>query len=762
MSFGSLRRVVHWLAIAATSLLFISVAWAAEPDPMDWPSWRGPQQNRVSMEKGLIEKWDPDGGEGSNLLWKKKELAGRSTPIVLRGKLYTIIHDKVETADEGEKVVCVNAETGEPIWEHRFNVYLSDAPAERVGWSSVVGDPETGRVYAQGLCGYFCCLEGDTGKLVWEHSLHEEFGTISTYGGRTNLPIVFEDNLLISAVMVGWGDEPKWGRFAVPAHRFMCFDKATGELRWINGTGLSPYETTFSTPTCLPVGGLQQLVFCSGDGGVWSLQPRTGKVVWNFPFARWGMSASPLVTSAGMVYANHGVENTVGTAMGSVVGLDGTKTGNQTGKEIWQKFEIMATFSSPVMLNDRVYVLDDSAKMTVFDAKTGAVVTRKKLGSVMRGTGDASPTPLVADGKIYVITGDGQWYVLMPTDKDIQTVVKQRLTGESCNASPIVSHGRIYVTTMDHMYCLGTADHKPEADAAPAWPAETPGDQSVAQVQVVPYDVVVSPGKKHEFKVRVFNAKGQLLPDSLAKGAKFAVDGPGKIGDDGVYEAPAENEHQVALVTCKVGDVAGTSRIRIIPPLPWKFDFNKDKAIPLTWLGGRVRWEVRDEGGEKYIAKKSVLPTPKDPKNKLGTRSFTWLGPADLANYTMQADMLVKQDNNKMPDTGIIASGYELTIRPTNHKLRLDSWASNNFRSLVEVPFEPKADQWYTLKLSVAPDNKGAATVRGKIWPRGEKEPEKWMLEMVDRSPNLHGTPGVFGNSADAEIHLDNLLVSPN
>ena len=62
-------------------------------------------------------------------------------------------------------------------------------------------------------------------KLVWDRSLHEEFGLISTYGGRTNVPVVFEDTVLISAVIVGWGDQPKWGGLARPAHRFMCFDK---------------------------------------------------------------------------------------------------------------------------------------------------------------------------------------------------------------------------------------------------------------------------------------------------------------------------------------------------------------------------------------------------------------------------------------------------------------------------------------------------------------------------------------------------------
>ncbi|NJS36778.1 MAG: hypothetical protein HC765_10760 [Brachymonas sp.] len=68
---------------------------------------------------------------------------------------------------------------------------------------------------------------------------------------------MFEDSVLISAVVVGWGDTDKWGSLAKPAHRFMSFDKATGELRWMNGTGISPYDTTYSTPTIMPLGGQQ-------------------------------------------------------------------------------------------------------------------------------------------------------------------------------------------------------------------------------------------------------------------------------------------------------------------------------------------------------------------------------------------------------------------------------------------------------------------------------------------------------------------------
>ncbi len=44
-------------------------------------------------------------------------------------------------------------------------------------------------------------LDGNTGKTIWEHSMSEEYGMLSTYGGRTNFPVVFEDLVIISGVM---------------------------------------------------------------------------------------------------------------------------------------------------------------------------------------------------------------------------------------------------------------------------------------------------------------------------------------------------------------------------------------------------------------------------------------------------------------------------------------------------------------------------------------------------------------------------------
>jgi len=742
------------LLIACAAIATAQVAWAA--DPLDWPMWRGPQQDNSSPETGLVDSWAPEGGPGSNLIWKSEELGSRSTPIVMNGKLYTLVRDQPGTEVEGEKVVCVDAATGRKLWEHRFNVYLCEVPDTRVGWSSCVGDPETGRVYAQSVSGYFCCLEGETGKLVWDRSLQEEIGLINTYGGRTNFPLVFEDQVITSAVIVGWGDEPKYGNLARPAHRFLGMDKATGEIRWLSGTGISPYDTTYSTPTIKVINGQQVMVFASGDGEVWAMQPRTGKPLWHFPFSRMGISVSPLVDNKGRVYVSHSEENTFGNTMGSVVCLDGSKSGDLTGTEIWRQFEVMAGKASPVLLDGRLYIVDDRAKLFIYDAETGEQIGKKALGTSMRST------PLVADGKLYTCTNGGLWYILKPTEDGVEVVQKLRLDGDESDGSPIVSQGRIYLPTSAAIYCIGDPSVKPTAAPLPEWPQEKPvsEDQKPTLVQLIPYDTTLAPGGTQDFKVRLFNSLGQLLKEVPASEAQFSVDGPGTASADGKYTAPADKAHQVALITCKVGDLTSTARVRIVPPLPWEFDF-AEGDVPLTWIGGRIRYVPREKDGERFIAKKNLLPTPKDPNNKLGTRSQLTMGPINLSNYTIQADFALDELDGRLPDFGLTNSRYTMAVRGLNRQLRIYSWSPHDYRTFAAVEFDPEPHKWYTMKLRVEPGD-GEAKVLGKLWPRGEEEPKAWTVEMVDHSPNLFGSPGLFGKTETAELFVDNIKVFAN
>ena len=725
----------------------------------DWPNWRGPAQDRVSAASDLITQWDPAGGPDSNLIWKSEELGGRSTPIVMDGRLYTIARDQKLSPTEGSKVVCVDAATGNKIWEHRFNVYLTDVPDTRVGWSSVCGDPETGLVYALSVSGYFCCLDGQDGQVIWERSLHEEFGLLSTYGGRTHSPIIFEDTVLISAVIIGWGDAPQWGFLAKPAHRFLCFDKQNGQLRWLKGTGISPYDTTYSTPTIAKLGDQMAMVFGSGDGAIWALQPRTGERIWHYPFSRRGVNVSPLVVG-NTVYASHSEENVEGNTMGSVVALDGTMKGDLTGKEKWQAYEVMAGKASPVLVDGKLWCVDDRSKLWVFDPETGKTLVRRKAvgkDKVMRST------PLVADGKVYIPTANGHWQVVEPanTSKGFKVLNRMRLPEHGCDGSPIAVDGRVYFPTSAALYCLGSESTGSKTQATKTSRSELPAveDRTPALLQLVPYDVMLAPGESKTFDARIYNASGQLL-ETKADVVKF--------------EAPPSGttQHTASLVEFKAGDLTGTARVRIVPPLPWNFDFNTDPKVPLTWVGGRVRWVVREVDGEKIAVKRSVLPTPRDPNNKLGTRSRMWMGPIDMTNYTTQADFALQKDSatQKMPDFGLINSRYTMTARSSNKELRIYSWSPHDYRAYASVPFDPEPGKWYTMKLEVRPQQFSAigskptssAVVRGKLWERGQAEPEEWTVEMIDESPNLNGSPGMYANAQEAEISVDNLSVVAN
>ena len=715
-------------------------ASASRHDPLDWTYWRGPGSDGSSPETGLIDSFDFR--RDTNVSWKRDDLGGRSTPIVMNGKLYTLLRAEAETPREGERVVCLDAKTGETIWENRFNVWLSDVPDTRVGWSSVVGDPETGRVYALGVCGFFQCLDGETGERIWSVPLHEKYGLLSTYGGRTNFPILCDDLVIISAIVIGWGDMAK------PAHRFLGFDKATGEVRWFGGTRLLPYDTNYSAPTLTVLNGQKALVVGSGDGQVWALQPRTGEPIWSFEFSRRGLNIPPLVVGE-TIYMSHSEENMNTTAMGCVVAINGASQGNVTrSAELWRVEELMVGKCAPLKIDDRLYCLDDRAKMHVLDTKDGERVGRPVR---LRGTA-ARSSPLYADGKIYAFSTSA-WAVLRPDERRGAKVLESgRLpSGEEVYASPICSHGSLYVQTTSALYCLRDETKEQAAGSRPAPPVElaVSEDPKPAHVQLVPAETLIRSGAQQTFRARLFNARGQFLREAEAT---YKLDGPGQIGADGTFQAARGSDHSATTVVAKVGDLTGSARIRTVPDLPWAFDFTGLSAPPITWVGARYRHIIREVGGDQLMVKVTTIPK--------GTRSRCWFGHSDLHDYTIQADVRGSMRNNKMPDMAVIAQGYTLALMGAKQELQIRSWVTQE-RMARSVPFSWEPNKWYTIKLKAA--NVGSkAVLSGKVWVRGEPEPDDWTVVASDESPNVTGSPGLYGEASDAEIFLDNIRVSPN
>ncbi|MBL8850913.1 MAG: PQQ-like beta-propeller repeat protein [Planctomycetaceae bacterium] len=684
-----LTRCCGTLCATATLLTLALDAVGADAD---WTYWRGPQMNGISTEKNLPDEWDPAGGEGSNVLWKR-DIGSRSTPVYMDGRLYMICNNHPEEAErEGERVVCLDGATGETVWEYGFNVYLSDVPRERIGWASVVAapdpaDPSKSRIFALGVCGYFCCLNAHTGAVEWDKSLHEEYGFLSTYGGRTNFPIVHENNVIVSAVVIGWGEQAK------PTHRFLALDQRNGEPVWYSGTRVFPEDTTYSAPVLCTLGGKAAIVFGSGDGALHAMEPRTGRIIWSYYCSKHGLNCAPLVAND-TVYLGHSEENLGSNTMGAMICLDGTQSGDiSKNPPKWRIDELGVGRSSPMLVDGRLYVIDDQAKMFILNPETGEQIGKQALGTFMRSS------PLYVDGKFYLGTADGRYYVLKPSEKGVDIVKRGRLArGEECHGSAIAARGRIYFPTTDAMYCIGKPDAQPEAETPPnPLAGEAPkDDETPAVVQITPVEALLmtdpTKGDAQSFDVRLYNDKGQFLRMAKPEEVEFTIDGPGTIArnpDDAnrwrYAVGPEQSQQAAVIVTAKLGEVAGSARIRVIPELDWSYNFD-DGVVPVTWVGIRYRHVVVDFdlyqkltaanplAGQLYIfvlsnfvntgAPKQVLDNSTTQQRWTGMMDYLQRDLADTArNNLEQAQTLLNESLELLKTEGVIAS-YEWTPAP--------------------------------------------------------------------------------------------------
>ncbi len=722
----------------------------------EWPHWRGPNFDGTSPATGLPEKWSP---QGENILWQSEELATRSTPVAINGKLYLLARDQPRTNQEGEQVICAEAETGKILWRYRFNVFLSDVPDTRVAWSCVAADPTSNNVYALGVGGLFTCLRGDTGEVVWQRSLSEQFGLLTTYGGRTNMPLIFEDLVIISGITINWGE------FAKPEHRFLGLDKLTGEVVWFGGTKPFPYDTTYSAAVACVLDGQAAIVFGAGDGAVYAMQPRTGKVIWRYQLSLRGLNCTPLVVDD-VVYIGQTEENIEDNSMGAIVAIDGTGSGDitETGT-IWKIKESQMGRSTPVLVDGILYCALDTGKLLPVDAKTGKPLRLSRRNEILGTIQRASL--LHADDKLFVAESNGRFHVFkLDSDqpgKVTKTLSPRGLTVDGqIYGSPLVAYGRLYVPTTETLYCIGTGQAQDGGLPAKSLPTEMPlTDRTPAHVQVLPAESLLRSGKSQQYRARLFNAAGQLLREAKAEELTWSITEGGKIDANGLATVQSDKPLGVR-VTAKLKQpgadqaLQGLGRIRLFPALPWQYTF-EDGVIPEPWIGIRYRHQVRKVDGNNLIVKVTTIPK--------GTRSQGWIGPDDLSNYTVQADVKGSSEGVRLPDVGLTAQRYRMDLLGASQVLKIYSWVSHEIK-YTEQPFSWKPEVWYTMKfqasLSTNEDGKPMAVFRGKVWPREEKEPSEWTIQRNDLRPDTVGSPGLFGNATDAELFIDNIRVYPN
>jgi outer membrane protein assembly factor BamB len=723
----------------------------------DWPEWRGPARTGVSAETGLPSSWSP---AGENLAWRVP-YGGRSAPVVFGDHLY------LQTSSGGEatlqeRIICFNADTGKLLWEHRYNIFTSDVPPHRIAWSSPAVDPSSGHVFAISGNGLLMSLTRD-GQLVWERSLAEEFGMWTTHGGRMSSPIVDGEQLIVSGLTFGWGPH------AGGAHRFISFDKSNGQVLWMSAPEGRPTDTIYANPFVADVNGMRTFFSGGSDGAMHALKIATGEPIWNWRVSQRGLNTAALVLGSDVI-VSHSEENIGTSEMGMLAAVPAGSKGTLTDKDArWLERGVQAGYASPVSDGQRIYVLDNGGILLAFDAQTGKRLWSEHLGTI------AKASPVLADGKLYVgteNTGDagGKFFIVRP-HADRAEILDQDWLGtpqksELIIASPIVARGRIYLTSMDALYAIGPKGTPPTSSnggapvaAAPSAEPQSGTAGAVSSLLVTPTDLIIKPGQSIALSVRAFDANGRAITN--AGQPTWSLENLKGTIENGRFTADAAAAAQAGVVKATAGGVSGGSRIRVIPDLPWTFDFEGASEVPPPhWVNATGKFAVRDLEGSRVLVKLATNPFA------FAKRCRPFLGGIEYSDYTVEADVRAMERRRQMGDIGIVAGRYELVLFGTHQRLELQPWQPEIHRT-QKVEFPWQKDTWYVMKLEVQNMGGGKVRARGKVWPKGQPEPTAWTIERVDPIGNVKGAPGLYADAPSqagggSELYYDNIRVYSN
>jgi outer membrane protein assembly factor BamB len=737
-----LKKCCLGLAVVLGLCSFLDAQGSRRVPVGDWPEMRGPGRDGVSRETGLIDDWKLN---GENFLWRAP-YGGRSAPVVWGNRVY-VQNPAGREAELQERVMALDADTGKLIWEHRFNLFQSDAPPHRIGWASPAIDPETGNVYALSGGAQAIALSPD-GKELWSRSLGEEWAAFTTHGGRTMSPVVDGDLVIVSAAVSNWGAQ------ANRSHRYIAMDKRTGETMYVANPGGRPYDTAYSAPLITTINGVRLFIAGLGDGGVHAIKPQTGEKVWSVALAKRAVNTG-VVVNGSTIFVSHGDENLEGNVLGLIAAIDGAQTGD-IKTTLWARRGMEFGYSSPVTDGKVLYQIDGGSTLHAFNMATGDVLWSERLSNAQKAP------PVLADGKIYVGTDGGSFFIVQPhADRgEILSRVELPASTNSCCGSEgtpeqvlagaAVSRGRIVFVSSDAVYAIGSK----QATSPAGFVEETvpSGSGAPAHVQVAPTELVLEPGETVQLRARLFDSAGRFLREEKATWSLKGLEG---TVTDGAFTVANKPVLQAGSIVATVGGLTGEARARVVAPMPWKetFDSYPDGAIPPGWVSvAPARLVVATLDGEKVLHK--------EPVDTLFKRARTFIGPTDWSNYTFEADVRAAERRRQMGDVGITAQRYSLVLYGTAQRLKLEPWEPETARTIT-VPFAWKPDTWYRLKLRVENMADGQVRARGKAWAVGEPEPAEWLIDKVDPIGNREGAPGLFID-AQFGVHLDNFVLTPN
>ena len=447
------------VVVLAFLLASVSFVIAQAQTAAHWPQWRGPFFNGMARGDGPTT-WS----DTSNIKWKT-EIPGRghSTPAIWGDRIFVTtavaIGKPPAAAPTTTEAAAAAGNTGQrggqrggagggagPMVEHRFDVLCLDRKTGKILWqrTAKVATPHEGYHRAYGSFAsnspvtdgkYVYASFGSrgiyaydfNGKLIWEKDLNVQMKMRLAFGEGT-APLLAGDRLFLV--------------FDYEGESFMvALDKRNGKELW---RAARDERSSWSTPLAIEHGGRTEIIV-SATNKVRSYDSETGKVLWES--AGLGANAIPVpVHQNGIVYVMSGYRDP------KLMAIKLGKQGDLTGSDaiVWSHTRGLAYTASPVLYDNKLYVVTDNGMVTAFNATSGEpYYAQTRLPKAY----NLKSSPIGANGKLYVATEDGDVVVLKMGEK-FEVIATNHLTDQIFIATPVIAAGDLYLRGQNTLFCI--------------------------------------------------------------------------------------------------------------------------------------------------------------------------------------------------------------------------------------------------------------------------------------------------------------------
>jgi outer membrane protein assembly factor BamB len=419
----------------------------------NWPHWRGPSTSGVSLETGLPSTWSATDG----IAWKASIRGlGVSSPIVWGDRVFVTsqvgssgarqgprLAQGADASSAGERslggaiaaasadgvtflVTAFSRTTGERVWEaatRATGTLPSVHDKHNLASPSPVTDGE--RVYAWFGSGQLVALDM-TGKLVWSKHLGTDYTPFEINWGHASSPTVHDGQLFL----ICYHDRASY---------LLSLDARTGAVRWKRDQPAG--VTSYSTPMVVSTGASAAEVVVNSSAGVAGHSAATGELLWRYDEANRFPVPMPTVHD-GIIYTSRGYRSSPFMAI-----RPGGRGDIANSHVVWRVASGAPYISSIVHYQGLIYMVGDVGVLTVTDATNGERVHQERIGGVY------SASPVAGDGKVYLLSEDGETIVLA-AGRTPTVLARNRLDARQL-ASPAISGGRLFIRSDDVLYAIG-------------------------------------------------------------------------------------------------------------------------------------------------------------------------------------------------------------------------------------------------------------------------------------------------------------------